>query len=476
MAEQLRRVRISVPAAVVMIFVFVSSGAFGLEDMASSGAGMMVLMLVALPFVWALPMALVCSELGSALPEEGGYYAWVRRALGEFWGFQCGWWAWTCQFVDSAVYIALILGYVGGWWPQLDGWELWLIGAALIGVFAWINIRGLDLVALSSIIFTVIIVAPFIVMTVLGFAHWHGTPLQPFLPSGESWWSSIGLGLAVGVWMYSGFDSMSTIAGEIERPRFVIPKALMISVPIIIASYLLPTIVGLAGVGHWQSWTADASGGGISFVQMARTLGGPILGYLMLGAAVISNMALYQEYLASGARPAYAMAEDRLLPQWLTVTHRKYGTPWVSIVLLAAVNLVLIVGTFANLVVIDVFLNMFYYILIFVAAVRLRQKEPGLERPFRIRTGTLGLALICAPAVVIALLTLYTNAIDTSTTLFGHASFTLLGWTFGWYAIGGLLALVSGPLVYWYFKRRLGGRPVGGDPVDGRTLEAEPQT
>ena len=66
MADQLRRVRISVPAAVVMIFVFVSSGAFGLEDMASSGAGMMVLMLVALPFVWALPMALVCSELGSA--------------------------------------------------------------------------------------------------------------------------------------------------------------------------------------------------------------------------------------------------------------------------------------------------------------------------------------------------------------------------------------------------------------------------
>ena len=113
MADQLRRVRISVPAAVVMIFVFVSSGAFGLEDMASSGAGMMVLMLVALPFVWALPMALVCSELGSALPEEGGYYIWVRRALGEFWGFQCGWWAWTCQFVDSAVYIALVLGYVG---------------------------------------------------------------------------------------------------------------------------------------------------------------------------------------------------------------------------------------------------------------------------------------------------------------------------------------------------------------------------
>ena len=236
--------------------------------------------------------------------------------MGEFWGFQCGWWAWTCQFVDSAVYIALILGLRG----QLvaAAHRLGAVahrGGAHRSCSPWINIRGLDLVALSSIVFTVIIVAPFIVMTVLGFAHWHGTPLQPFLPSGESWWSSIGLGLAVGVWMYSGFDSMSTIAGEIERPRRVIPKALMISVPIIIASYLLPTIAGLAGVGHWAELDGRRERGGISFVQMARTLGGPILGYLMLGAAVISNMALYQEYLASGARPAYAMAEDRLLPQ-----------------------------------------------------------------------------------------------------------------------------------------------------------------
>jgi amino acid transporter len=140
------------------------------------------------------------------------------------------------------------------------------------------------------------------------------------------------------------------------------------------------------------------------------------------------------------------------------------------------VNLVLIIGTFANLVVIDVFLNMFYYILIFVAAVRLRQKEPGLERPFRIRTGTLGLAIICAPAVVIALLTLYTNAIDTSTTVHGHASFSLFGWSFGWYGIGGLIGLLSGPVAYAIFKSTLGGRPVGGSPVDGLPLEAGPQT
>jgi amino acid transporter len=103
---------------------------------------------------------------------------------------------------------------------------------------------------------------------------------------------------------------------------------------------------------------------------------------------------------------------------------------------------------------------MLYYLLIFVAAIRLRQKEPGLERPFRIWGGTATLVAICAPAICIALVTLYTNATDTSTTIFGHASFSVFGWSFGWYGIGGVVAMFAGPVAYLYFKRTLGGRPL----------------
>jgi amino acid transporter len=464
MSGQLRRVRIPLVTAVAMIFIFVSSGAFGIEDMVGSdgsGPGLALVLLLVLPIVWALPMALVCSELGSALPEEGGYYAWTRRALGEFWGFQCGWWAWTCQWVDSAVYIALVQGYIATWWPQLNAWEIWGIGAILIAVFAYTNIRGLNIIAISSVIFTIIIVAPFLALIVLGFAHWHGSPFQPFIPPGESFMNSLNYGLAIGVWMYSGYDSMSTLAGEMENPRRIIPKALMIAMPIIVALYFLPTLAGLVGVDGWGDW---ATSGGTSFVEIAKSLGGPILGYAMLGAAVISNLALYQDYLTSGSRPAYAMAEDRLLPKALTKAHQKYGTPFVSILFLAALNLVLITGTFANLVVIDVMLNMFYYLLIFVAAIRLRQKEPDLERPFRIWGNTAVLTAICAPAIFIALVTIYTNAIDTETEILGHTSFSLSSFTFGWYGIGGLISLLAGPVAYLIFKRTLGGRT--GEPGD----------
>ena len=308
--------------------------------------------------------------------------------------------------------------------------------------------------------------APFLVLIVLGFTHWHGTPWQPFVPPGQSIWSSLNYGLAIGVWMYSGYDSMSTLAGEIEQPRRIIPRALMIAMPIIVALYFLPTLAGLAGVGEWADWTTS---GGTSFVEVAKALGGPVLGYVMLGAAVISNMALYQDYITSGSRPAYAMAEDRLLPRLLTKAHPKYGTPYVSILFLAAVNLVLIIGTFANLVVIDVMLNMFYYLLIFIAAIRLRQKEPGLERPFRIWGGTAVLAAVCAPAIFIAVVTIVTNALDTSTEALGRTGFGLGSLTLGWYGIGGLIGLLAGPVAYVIMKRTLGGR--GGRRGRSVTLE-----
>ena len=429
MKRQLRRVRMRLATVVVIIFVFVSSGAFGLEDMVgSSGPGLALLLLLVLPVVWALPMGLVCAELGSAIPEEGGYYVWVKRGLGEYWGFQAGWWSWLTTFVDSAVYIALIMDYLQSW-LDLDVTTAWLIGIAIIAVLAYLNIRGLNVIALSSIVMTIVILAPFVVMTIIGFAKWQGVPWEPFSYPGQGFWTSVGYALAVGMWMYSGYDSMSVLAGEVENPRRVIPRGLMVAMPLIVISYFVPTLAALAGVGRWDEWTTE---GGISFVEIAEQLGGAGLGAAMLIAAVVSNLALFQEYLGAGARPAFVMAEDHLLPRVLTRVHPRYGTPWVSIVFLAAVNALLVRYGFETLIVIDVFLMMFYYILIFVAAVVLRLREPGLGRPFRVRGNALVLALICLPAVAIAVLALFTNGSD--------------------WLIGGMAGVLTGPIAYLVFK------------------------
>jgi amino acid transporter len=98
---------------VALIFLSVSGGAYGIEGLFSiSGPGIGLLLLLVTPLVYSVPHAMVCAELGTAIPVDGGYYHWVRRGLGRFWGFQQGMLSWLCGFVDMAVYPVLFTGYL----------------------------------------------------------------------------------------------------------------------------------------------------------------------------------------------------------------------------------------------------------------------------------------------------------------------------------------------------------------------------
>ena len=458
--RSLKRARVRLVTVFFMIYILVSGGSFGIEDMVSwSGPGLTVILLIVLPFLWSLPMALVASELGSALPGEGGFYIWARRGLGDFWGFQTAWWWSLSIFVDSSVYVVLAVGYLQNW---LGFGLLWsyVICWAIIAVFALVNIFGVRIVALGSSLFSVLIIAPFVVLIVVGLAKWQFDPLTPVTPPGVPFFGTngaLGLGLAIGVWMYSGYESMSTLSGEIREPQRVIPRALLLAVPFIIAMYVLPTVAGLAGYGHWDLWATEAGDGYVSFVEIGKALGGSALGVALLTSALLGNLALYLDYLASGARPLFALSADGLFPAAVSRVDRRFGTPVVAIVLMAAVNAVLIIGPFQNLVVIDVILFTASYVLIFIAAVALRVKEPGLRRPFRVPLGTKGLALLVVPPILIVFFTIYVNAIDRSTEVFGVTGFRLLGVDVGWYGIGGFIALASGPVCYFVFRRVFGG-------------------
>ncbi len=458
--RSLKRSNLRLITVFFMIYILVSGGSFGIEDMvSSSGPGLTILLLVLLPIFWSLPMALVASELGSALPGEGGFYVWARRGLGDFWGFQTAWWWSLSIFVDSSVYIVLGVGYLKSW-MHFDQFWFYVICWAIIVLFTVVNIYGVQLVALGSSLFSVLIIAPFIVLIVVGLVKWQFDPLTPFTPPGVSFFGTngaFGLGLAIGVWMYSGYESMSTLSGEIRNPQRVIPRALMLAVPVIIALYVLPTVAGLAGFGHWSVWATQGGGGYFSFVEIGRKLGGSALGWALLASALLGNLALYLDYLASGARPLFAISADGLFPKSISKVSKRFGTPIAAIVLMAGLNAILIIGPFQNLVVIDVILFTSSYVLIFVAAVRLRVREPGLKRPFRVPLGNAGMVAMVVPPILIVLFTIYVNAIDRSTTIFGITGFKAFGIDVGWYGIGGFIALVSGPICYVVFRRVFGG-------------------
>jgi amino acid transporter len=436
--RKLQLVDMKVWMAVFVVFSFVCSGGFGIEDMVGgAGPGFALILLIALPFLWGLPQALVCSELGSAIPEDGGLYRWSRRALGEFMGFQTGWWWVLSIFVDSAVYIALTVDYAQSWF-HLTNWERWILAVVLIAIFAYVNIRGLQLAAWVLVLLQVIVLVPFVALAVLGLAHWHHNPFHPFLLPGISLVGGVGVALSVGIWMYSGFESLSTMAGEIKRPKFVIPRALMITLPVVLCFYVLSTMGGMAAVGHYADWGTSAK---YDFMGVGLVVGGQTLRHLFFAAMLAGNFALFLAFLAAGARPSYVLSKDKLLPKFLGKESR-YGTPWVAIVLMACVDAVLVRWGFATLIVIDVFLLMMAHITIYISAVVLRVRQPDLPRPFRVPLGTVGLAIMCAVPVTVAVLAI---------SPFGN------GWN---YFIGGMIAAITGPPAYFIFKAIYKGRPL----------------
>jgi len=443
----LKRVRMRLFTCVVVVFTLVCSGSFGMEDVvSSSGPGFTILMIVLLPFIWSVPMAFLASELGSAIPEEGGFGRWVRHGLGEYWGFQSSWW-WTLSlYVDSSVYIVLAITYIQSKWGFSDHWR-WLFGIALVAFFTFINIRGLDLTGKALIVVQAVVMVPFVIFVVWAFAKSGANPVSPFLPKGEGIVSASNLGLAVMMWMYSGYESMSTVAAEVENPQRVIPRSIMIAVPIVIATYALTTMAGIraAGPGNWLNMVSDASEGGVDFVKAAELAGGAILMWLMLASAIASNLGLYTGYLATGSRPSYQLSRDRLYPKFMGRAHKRWGTPWIAIITMGVVDAILVKGSFDTLIVIDVFLLMFSYIPIFIAGIYLRVKRPDMPRPFRVPIPTWLLAVwVCFP-IAIAIYALFTNGSD--------------------YLVGGLVGVVSGPIAYLIFKRVYRG--VADDAVEG---------
>src|SRR5580658_5593019 len=148
---------------IAAIYFLVAGGPFGLEDIVSkSGYSAALLILLVTPVLWAVPTALMVAELSSALPDQGGYYVWVRRGLGNFWGFQESWLSLAGSVFDVALYPTLIVSYLGNVLPWMTAGSRGTILAVLLvaAAAAW-NLMGAKSVGDSSVAMGVFLLAPF---------------------------------------------------------------------------------------------------------------------------------------------------------------------------------------------------------------------------------------------------------------------------------------------------------------------------
>ena len=411
-----------------VMFSYCTGGPFGLEDMVTtSGPGMALLYMLVLPFFWSIPVSLVSAELTTAMPVEGGFYRWTRAGFGDFWGFLAGWWNWSASFVLGGAYSVLFTDYLGFYFPQLTGWKHYLVSLALIALITYVNVRGIQMVGKLATVLEMFILLPVLVLCVAGFAKWKHNPFVPLIPPHQPPFQIFGVGLALGLWAYSGYEQLSSVAEEVENPRRSYPRALAIVVPLSIAVYFLPTLASLAALGDWQNWHTRY------FSDAAQLIGGPWLGAWMTLAAMVTNVALLNATVLTSTRMPSTMAEDGYLPKQLTRIHPRYGTPWIAIIVSAVVYGALALQSLVQLISIYNWLRIATTVLTVLAAWQLRRKQPDMPRPFVIPWGRTGLFYAVAAPVVMSIVA-----------LLGSDRYALL-----W----GPLAIGMGPVVYWGLRR-----------------------
>jgi len=390
---------------VAATFFMVSGGTYGTEAIISgAGYGRGILVLLFLPVLWCLPTAFMIGELSSALPAEGGYYAWVRRGLGNFWGFQEAWLSLAASIFDMAIYPTLFTIYLRQMVPWFSERQYALFGglvtinhgllAMLFVVVACValNLAGIRVVGLTSIWLFFLLSLPFALIVLLSPVR-AGAFTEPHAASTGASVTLLGAVL-VAMWNYMGWDNASTIAQEVERPRKTYPRAMIAAVILVSLTYILPFLaVYLTGMpatafneeGSWAT-IAGAMGGTIGGFQWLRffvTLGGMMSAFGMFNALVLSY-----------SRLPLAMARDGMLPRIFARVTKQNETPWACILICALCWLPCLVLGFQRLVTLDIMLYGAALMLEFVTLVALRIREPKLQRGFRVPGGMAG-AVTC---------------------------------------------------------------------------------
>jgi len=378
---------------VAATFFMVSGGTYGTEEIIhGAGYGHGILILLFLPVLWCLPTAFMIGELSSALPQEGGYYAWVRRGLGNFWGFQEAWLSLAASIFDMAIYPTLFVFYLKQMspWFGLGNHGIYA-GLFVVATCAALNLAGIRVVGITSLWLFFFLSAPFALIVVLAPIR-MGTLADAHAAPAATGPGLLG-GVLVAMWNYMGWDNASTIAQEVERPQRTYPKAMIAAVVLVAVTYLLPfAAVYFAGI------PAAMFGVDGSWATVAGAVGGKILGFewlrfLIVFGGMMSGFGMFNALVMSYSRLPLVMAWNGMLPKVFGKTSKRTKAPWVAILACATCWALCLGLGFKRLVTLDIMLYGLSLMLEFVTLVALRIREPELKREFRVPGGVPGAIL-----------------------------------------------------------------------------------
>src|SRR5258706_3732662 len=157
------------------------------------------------------------------------------------------------------------------------------MAVAVIALIGYINVRGIQMVGAVATILEISILVPIVALCAIAATRWHHNPFSPLLPPHVPPFQVFGVGLALGLWLYSGYEQVSSVAEEVENPQRSYPIALAVVIPLSIATYFLPTMFSLAALGDWEEWHTGY------FSHAARLIGWTWLCFALTITAIIDN-------------------------------------------------------------------------------------------------------------------------------------------------------------------------------------------
>jgi len=416
-----------------VVFFMVSGGPYGIEPLIRQvGPSVSFLLILLIPIVWSIPAQLMVLELNGMMPRYGGYYQWVKTALGPSWGFFEGWWSWLFGFVDLAIYPVLFVEYLSFLVPEIAG-QRQLVCLAVVWLSAAVNLLGILPTGRSSVALGVAVVVPFLVLFGHGWiAVGHPAPVLPGLP--DPGFAALGMGLFTVMWNYLGWDNTSPFAEEVRQPARSYLVSFLWALVVIAGMYLLAILTAV------RSGISPATLESEGFPALGLLLGGPWLGSAIAVGGMASATGIFLSSLLYVSRLPKVMADDRLLPRSLRRLHQRTEAPQTSILFCTACVSVMVFWDFSDLLIIDVTLYSAALALEFVSLIVLRIRQPDAGRPFRIPLGTTGLFVLSAGPMLCCLAAL-ASLFWTGSTHNGAS----------WFAA---CALLSGPIMWMAGLRR----------------------
>jgi amino acid transporter len=341
----------------VGVAAMIGGSIFVLTGTAIGLAGSAVIVAFIINAIITLFTAMAYAELGSAMPEAGGGYLWVREGLPRPNAFISGWMAWLAHIIAGSLYAVSFASFLIGLLDMTNishGVVLLnmiplekLIAVASIAFFTYLNIKGTSETGKTGDVVTIIQLGLIFILIAAGLWVMNGQPnwqmnFSNFMPMGIS-----GVVAAMGLTFiaFEGYEVIVQTGEEVKNPRRNIPRAIFISLGAVVVLYCLIAFVSIGGIfpAGIESWKYIGNSGELGIMKAAELLV-PYGAFIVLGGGMISTLAALNATTFSSARVAFAMGRNYNMPYQLSAIHRRNRTPYVAILLSGMIMAVMAYG------------------------------------------------------------------------------------------------------------------------------------